>query len=353
MTQLATSPYRLGANQIPLYYKGGDRIAQFRGDAPGGGPEDWVGSVTAIPLELLPGEDDPTIGISRLPDGSLLSRAVADDPRGWLGDDLARAYGDIPGLLVKLLDAGERLPVHCHPTRALARQKLGSSFGKTEGWIVMDAAAGAEIWLGFRENVEPAQLRSWVDSQDVDGMLAAMNRLDVQAGEAYYVPAGIPHSIGEGVMITELQEPTSYSILAEYREFGLDEQQATLGLGWDEGLTCFDLSGYAGERLAQLKAPPAVVSDGPGGNIVKLFPADAEPFFQGIRARATGRLVLGEQGFRVLVFEHGSGSLTWATGEATVGAGETWVVPSGAGPLTLEGEAQVVVCCPPDVTGAV
>jgi mannose-6-phosphate isomerase len=347
MTSLTSRPHRLGSNQISVYYAGGERIARFRGEAGGSGPEDWIGSVSAIPLKILPGVTDPTVGISRLSDGTSLRDAVLSNPGGWLGDELAGAFGGEPGLLVKLLDAGERLPVHCHPSRELARDKLGSRFGKTEGWIVLDAEPGAAVWLGFRDTVAPERLRAWVDDQDVEAMLAAMNRLETGAGDVFYLPAGTPHSIGEGIMLAELQEPTSFSILAEYRTFGLDESQATLGLGWGEGLACFDLAGYPEERLSRFIPDPEPLNHGPGGSTWKLFPPEAEEFFQALRARAAGELELGEPGFRVLLIESGSGTFAWGSGEDAVQAGETWVVPYGAGPLSLNGAVEAIVCCPP------
>jgi mannose-6-phosphate isomerase len=349
MTTSSTRPHRLGSNQILLYYAGGAKIARFRQEGGKQGPEDWVGSVTAIPLELLPGETDPTVGISRLPDGTLLRDAMLGEPDGWLGRELARAFDGTPGLLVKLLDAGTRLPVHCHPTRETARAKLGSRYGKTEGWIVLDADPGAAIWLGFREPVELEQLALWVDGQNVDEMLAAMNRLEAHPGDVFYVPAGLPHSIGEGIMIAEVQEPTSFSVLAEYRAFGLDENQATLGLGWAEALPFFDLSGYGADRLGRLKIEPTRVADDAGGTLWRLYPVEAEEFFQAFRARVDGDLGLGAPMFRVLIVERGAGRLSWDGGEVEVSSGETWVVPHGAGELTARGEIEAILCCPPRV----
>ena len=76
----------------------------------------------------------------------------------------------------------------------------------------------------------------------------------------FFVPAGVPHAIGPGVMITELQEPTSFSILAEYKTFGLGEEQATLGLGWEDALACFDLAAWSGERLNVLRPRGHILS---------------------------------------------------------------------------------------------
>jgi hypothetical protein len=113
----------LGPNQpAGRFYAGGERIAAFRGLGHWlpFTPEDWVGSTTS-----LAGEQET--GVSRLPGGESLADAVVADPVGWLGVEHVEAYGADPALLVKLLDAGERLPVHAHPTRQFAAAHVGSS----------------------------------------------------------------------------------------------------------------------------------------------------------------------------------------------------------------------------------
>ena len=74
-------------------------------------------------------------------------------------------YGSSSALLVKLLDAGERLPVHCHPDDVFARRHLASAWGKIEAWIVLDAAPGSAVYLGFSEAVPDETLAGWVAGQ--------------------------------------------------------------------------------------------------------------------------------------------------------------------------------------------
>ena len=169
----AQTPHLLPANYVPVYYAGGANIDRFRRNPAGArGPEDWVGSVSALPVAILPLGAPADTGVSRLSNGTSLRLAVETDRIGWLGPDLAdRFSGGETGLLVKLLDAGERLPVHAHPDRAFAARLLASPFGKSEGWIVMDDAPGGDVWLGFREMVDHDQLRHWIDTQALDEML--------------------------------------------------------------------------------------------------------------------------------------------------------------------------------------
>lgn len=342
-------PLRLPDNRVPVYYEGGAGIDRFRGQSHGtvGGPEDWVGSMCRLPASIVGADGPVDAGLSTTVDGDVLLELVQGDPVGWLGVALSERFGGDSGLLVKLLDAGERLPVHCHPTRSFGADHLGSLFGKTEGWIIMDAAPGARVWLGLSDDVDITTLRGWVERQDVSSMLGAMNEIEVTAGQVVYVPAGLPHSIGPGVLLTELQEPTSFSVLAEHESFGLDEQQATLGLGWDVALACFDLGGYRGDRLATLLPEPAERSVQPGGTVVDLFPAAADEFFAARLVRCSSTVALAEPGFAVLVIIAGSGRLVWEDGDDAIASGDTWVVPFGAGSLTFTGTLEAIVCLPP------
>lgn len=329
-------------NRMAMFYAGGERIDRFRGLAtPAVGPEDWVASVTQ-----LPGAPEGT-GISWLPDGTSLRKAVEADPMGWLGGSLAARWGGSPGVLVKLLDAGERLPVHCHPSRAFAAEHLASPFGKTEGWVVLDDAPGGEVWLGWSEDVPPERLRGWIESQDADAMLAAMNRMPAGPGDVFLVPAGVPHAIGPGVMITELQEPTAFSILAEHERYGLDSDAATLGMGWETALGAFDLSSRADERSSELRPRPEVVRNDSDARVERLFAASTGEFFQALRVRVFGRYEL-PAGFAVLVVESGAGEMRCEGDRCQVRKGETWVVPHGAGTLTLSGDLRLLVCLPPE-----
>ncbi len=333
---------------MPVYYAGGANIDRFRGETSFlQGPEDWVGSVSALPELIRPPNAPVDVGVSRLPNGKSLRTEVSEDRSGWLGPKLASlSTGGEIGLLVKLLDAGERLPVHAHPDREFAAKRLGSPYGKTEGWIVLEDSPGGDVWLGFREEVSVERLQGWIDTQAVDEMLSAMNRLAALPGTVFYVPAGVPHAIGPDVMITELQEPTSFSILAEYKTFGLDVEQATLGLGWTEAIRCFDRSAYFGERLDRLQPRARTISGTSNALVRQLFGDEANEFFQALRVDVSGSWQL-PRSFAILIIELGSGELRSADRAVNVDAGQTFVIPFDAAPLTLSGSLRCLVALPP------
>ena len=305
----------LPANQPETFYRGAGRIAAFRNvpELPRR-PEDWVASTTSR-FGLAPS------GLSTLPDGRLLTEAIDADPRWWLGPDRTDT-----GVLVKLLDAGQRLPLHVHPDRRFATEHLASPYGKTEAWVIVSARPDAYVHLGFDRDVASEELAGWVKGQDTAGMLAATNRIPVAAGDAILCPAGLPHAIGDGILLVEIQEPTDFSVLLEYEDFGLADGH--LGLGYDLALSCVDRSAWSPSRLADLR-----------GSERRLLPASADEFFRATRHRGGDRL---EQGFAVLVAVAGEGRLYGEQDDRPIRRGDTLLIPYAAGPLRLDGPVEAI-----------
>ncbi|HEX4060180.1 MAG TPA: class I mannose-6-phosphate isomerase [Streptosporangiaceae bacterium] len=334
-------PVLLGPNQPPRFYRGGAKIAAFRGGPARRGsdhlPEDWVGSATTV-------FGTASEGLTRLPDGRLLCDAICDDPQGYLGPWHAERFGASPALLVKLLDAGQRLPVHCHPGDAFAQTHLASAWGKTEAWIVIDAAPGSEVYIGFTEDVSEPVLAAWVAGQS-PATLRALNRVPVQTGDAILIPAGLPHAIGEGVFLVELQEPTDLSVLLEWDSFPIDgPAEGHLGLGYDLALRCVDRSAWDPARLAALRRPA-----GAGAPVSSVFPREADPFFEAQRIRPAGGPVALGPAFAVLVVLSGDGLLRTEQGdELPLSRGMTVLLPHAAGRTEISGGLELIRCLAPN-----
>jgi mannose-6-phosphate isomerase len=334
------APQLLPSNQVTHFYRGGRRIAAFRGGDPEGGPrrpEEWIASMTTMTSER-------ERGLSRLRDGTLLRDAVAADPAGWLGPSHVDSFGASTELLVKLLDAGQRLPVHLHPDRAFARQHLGLPHGKTEAWIILDVDEGARVRLGFTEPMARERLRAMVDAGDSDELVRSLRACDARPGDAVLVPAGVPHCIDAGVFLLELQEPTDLSIVLEAEDMPIEpSRDGHLGLGFDVALDAVRLDALDPAGLDRLVVRREQVDR---SALAALLPAAAGPYFRAHRA-VDGTTV--DAGFTVLVVITGVASLVPSSGDLlTVKRGDAVVVPYAAGPWRLEGPVEAVVCRPPE-----
>ncbi len=328
-------PVVLPPNVIDHYYLGGERLAALRGvplPSPRR-PEEWLAATVHR-------ADEPEVGRSHMPDGSLFADLIAADPVGWTGTASAPAGPADVGLLVKLLDAGQRLPVHVHPARPFARRHLHSCYGKTEAWYVLSTHGDdPAVWVGFREDVDPAVLAEKVDAQDSDWMLAHLNKISVRPGDGVLVPAGQAHAIGAGVFLVEVQEPTDFSILLEWSVTTATRDESHLGLGFDVVLPAVS------HAALPAPVPEHVALDARGAGLLRGLPEAADPFFRVDVAAPDGDPVPVPHGFAVAVVLAG-GALEWADGGQPIARGEVLAVPDGLGDWAVTGAARVVVCRP-------
>lgn len=321
-------PIILPSNRPPeRFYRGGARISAFRGEAAAAPrePEDWVGSTTTI-------RGEEALGLTSLPDGRLLRDAIDADPVAWLGERHARRWGSDARLLVKLLDAGQRLPVHAHPHDDFAASHLGRAHGKAEAWYILE---GGTVHVGLREDVAVEALADLVARQDVDTLLGLLHAVEVQPGDVVWVPPGELHAIGAGVLLVELQQPEDLSILLEWEGFEIDgPQHGHLGLGFDLALAAVTRKARS---LAEMGA--LVYAAPPSGSV---FPRDADEYFRLERMPVHGAAVV-EPGFAIVVVVSGTVDLAGQQ----LAAGATVLVPAAAGRLEVSGDGELLVARPP------
>ncbi len=259
---LLEGPWRLPPNRVSRFYRGGAEIERFRtreDGLDGNEPEDWVGSASRG--WTPPGSGPTDDGLSVAEVGGTVRRIadlLVEDAAAVAGAELVAAAGTTTGLLVKLLDAGVRLPVHAHPTRSFAQRHLGSFFGKTEACIVVSTRdsedpEGPVVRIGFRRDVGREELHAMIEGEQTDELLDAMHLRPTAPGDVWFIPAGVPHAIGAGVFMVEIEEPSDFSIVAETGGLPIDREDAHLGLGWDVMLDAFDPDGHDDAWLRTLR----------------------------------------------------------------------------------------------------
>jgi mannose-6-phosphate isomerase len=155
--------------------------------------------------------------------------------------DRSEIFGDLPDasrfpLLVKLLDAHEKLSLQVHPPEKVA-SKLGGE-PKTEFWYVAAADPGAELYLGFRESITRDQFEKALR----DGTAADhVHTVPVKTGDAAFLPAGRLHALGAGNLLIEIQQnsDTTYRVFDWNR---VDNKGKERQLHIDQALQCIDFN---------------------------------------------------------------------------------------------------------------
>ena len=332
-------PIVMPPNIIDHFYLGGERIAELRGvDMPSPRrPEEWLAATTDRAGE-------PGVGPSRTETGELLCDLIAADAIGWLGSGAGPA-GD-NGILVKLLDPGQRLPVHVHPDRAFAASHLDCPYGKTEAWFVL-ATSGDQpsVWLGWTQDVDADELARRVEAQDSEWMLSRMNRIAVSPGDGILVPAGTAHAIGAGVFVAEVQEPTDFSILLEWSVTTATREESHLDLGMPLALRATDRGALLPDELAALVTHTDLDGTAPGPQ--RLLPERADAFFRLDLLAPDSNTEPGiPGGFAVAVVLEGTGEMRSATDAVPVSRGQVFAVPAAFGDWSVAGDVRVISCRP-------
>jgi mannose-6-phosphate isomerase len=353
-------PLLVQPTRVYRVYTGGRLIDEFRGaESPEDGsfPEDWVASDTQA---LNPGREHLQEGLSvvTLPDGGeiQLKELIEQLPQQMLGEKHVERWGRKTALLVKLLDAAVRLPVHCHPGRAFAREHMNSPHGKTECWIIKETRVidGVEPYLamGFKSGVTREDLADWVRRQDGEAMLGALNKFPVKPGDVYMVTAGLPHAIGEGLLMVEVQEPSDWYVLAEYRNFNVPEEEAHQQKDWELALESFDYTTFSMNDVETvLKQPKTIVRQAGESAEYRLISAKYEEFFGASELVVNGAFPMRGGAFYVGITDSGCGRVVTGEGELPIKRGSTFAVPAGAGEHEYRSDAgtalQVTICFPP------
>ncbi len=122
--------------------------------------------------------------------------------------------------LIKFLDCHELLSVQVHPDDALARQLLGDESGKTEAWVVLEAAPGSRIYAGLKSGTTRADLERHLDAGTV---AECLHGFTPRPGDCVFLPAGTVHAVGGGVLLAEVQQSSDATFrLFDWNRVGPD-----------------------------------------------------------------------------------------------------------------------------------
>lgn len=326
-----SAPLQLPPNYVWRSYPGGSRLRAFR-NAPGGAddhfPEDWLAST----VRARNGENrqSPDEGVSHVRvdgEGVALTELIESHPRWFWGNQTPPVdEPDQTGVLLKLLDSGVRLHLQAHPDRAFVETHFGGNAGKTECWYILSTRRDdAFVYLGFQHPPKPDEWARMVRDQDLEGMQGCFERIPVKPGDCLVVPSGVPHAIGEGIFMVELQEPTDWVVRCEFSAGGhvLEHDARFMGLELEEVLPLFDFGEYSPDQLLQtpetLRKTGLFIEE-------RVIGSEHRNFFRLRRLSGTGAANWPGGEPMVLIALEGGGLLNGVP----VAAGETWLLPGAA-----------------------
>ena len=353
-------PVKLRPTRVWRTYIGGSQIDALHGVTAEDSlfPEEWI--ISMVTARNSGREDFPDEGMSFLEEETLsLREYIAQDPAAALGEAHCRTVGETTGVLVKLIDAGERLTVQAHPDKATARRLFDSAYGKTECWHIV---GGREIhgerpciYMGFREGITEEEWRRCYFEQDIPAMLGALHRFDVTPGETYLIRGGVPHAIGAGCLLIEIQEPTDYTIRTERitpNGLHISDFMIHQGLGEERMFDCFDYTGRTAKEARQSWCiPPRILEQSEAFTRRELVGYAETDCFRLERYDVRGACEIENDGsFCGLYVMRGAGTLSSGDREIPVCGGDQFFVPAHCRRLLLrasQGDLTVFRCYGP------
>jgi len=250
----------LRPNRVRRNYAGGRCLDRWENRAvpqDGPQPEDWLASTTPAINRGMP--DIPGEGLGRVRDAAGHEYYLADLFREhgeyYLGREHIERLGTNLGFLAKLLDSSMRLHTQVHPTREFAQAKLGSPYGKLECYVILAIRPGhpGNLRLGFQHAPTRDAWRKIVVRQDIAQMDACFEPIPVEVGQVWWVPGGLVHALGAGLLLLEVMEPSDLVVRCEFEREGIVVPTEARFMGRDLDF-CLDVFDYTQRSPAEINA---------------------------------------------------------------------------------------------------
>jgi mannose-6-phosphate isomerase len=145
--------------------------------------------------------------------GRTLAEVAAERGPALVGKYAFARTGTRFPLLIKLLDCADWLSIQVHPNDEQAiRMEGAGQFGKTEAWHVLEADPGAQLIAGVKPGTSAAKLEQAIRNGTIESYSQYHN---VHAGDTIFMPAGLMHALGPGLLLYEVQQTSDLT----YRVF--------------------------------------------------------------------------------------------------------------------------------------
>lgn len=242
-------------------------------------------------------------------------------------------------LLVKILDASDKLSVQVHPEDQYAFRNENGELGKTEMWYVIDAEPGAQLIYGAKPGTTREQFKQAI----LDGTLEQhLNFVDVKPGDVFFIPATTLHAVGAGLLIAEIQQnsDTTYRVY-DWNRVGNDGKPRQLHV--DKALDVTDLSDVSGNE----KVEGLPVREGENTRTYLVIC----PYFatEKIDIQQTSHEKTNGEKFDIIMVIEGKGTISYDGGEENFTAGDSFLIPACMGDYSIAGPCSVIKSYVPDV----
>ncbi len=238
-------------------------------------------------------------------------KKIGSESLGWK----FQSFRSFP-LLIKLIDARDDLSVQVHPGDEYALE-YENEYGKSEMWYIIDCAEDSYIYCGFKRDVTKEEVKQHIADNT---LLDLLNKIKVEKGKSYFIPAGTIHAIGKGNLICEVQQNSN----STYRvhDYNRRDKYGNLRkLDIDKALDVLDYSKYEGTDVSECK------------------------YFecQMINCNGQADIEVTEESFVALMVLEGDGSICYEEAKLDLAKGDCIFIPKRNAKMQIIGECELMV----------
>ena len=285
--------------------------------------KDYDGEILAETWELSCHPDGPSTIINGDYAGLTLKEYLDKTGKHVLGAN-CRKFQDFP-VLIKFIDASDRLPIQVHPDNAYALENEGQ-FGKTEMWYVADCKEGAFLYYGFKESISKTDFERRIKD---DTLTEVLNKMPVKKGDALFIEAGTIHAIGKDIVIAEIQQNSNVTYrVYDYGRVGKDGKKRDL---------------HIEKALAVTNRIPLIKSKSCNPHIADCdyFTVDKLNLDGDIMKKMSG--YIGNSSFVSILIVEGAGEIHNGKDTLSYIKGDSFFLPADSGDYEITGKCEALV----------
>ncbi len=262
--------------------------------------------------------------------GKTLKEVVMGDKLNMLGDETIETFP----LLVKFLDANDKLSVQVHPDDKYAFENENGALGKTEMWYIIDAKPDAKLVYGLKNGVTKEQFEKGIEDGTLEELL---NYVPAKKGDAFFIPATTLHAIGSGLLIAEIQQSSNTTYRAyDYNRTDKDGNKRELHVKKAVDVTSLKsvegMEKYIPIRYTEGSSDAYIISSCEYFAVIKYI----------LGQDRDARVVPEKPRFELIMCLEGEAVISYNGGTMNIKAGDSVFMPAALGEYSFEGQGEIL-----------
>ena len=232
-------------------------------------------------------------------------------------------------LLIKFIDAEDNLSIQVHPDDEYG-MKTANSLGKTEMWYIIDAKPGARLVYGLKDGYTVDMLKEAIENNTVENTL---NYVPVKKGDVFFIPSGLVHAIGAGILLAEIQQNSNITYrVYDYNRKGKDGKPRELHVS--DALNV--IVNRTQSEIEKIQFSTNVKNDTSLASC-EYFKVDKFSIYKACEFSTS------VESFNSVLCLEGNGYIEYKDNIFPLTKGDSYFIPAGIGKYSINGDVEIII----------